>query len=237
MAREDEERREMGSLAESVGVPNVEEPHCAVVMLLDTSTSMAGGKLDQLNRALKDFWDAVLKDPIAAKRIDAAIVSFGGDPTVVQDFSCLEDREVPSLQAGGATPMGSAIEMAINLIENRKQMYRTQGVEYYRPWIVLITDGEPTDIQLGEPRWSEIVHKVRSGVELKQFVFLAVVVAPGNLELMREISHPERPALRLDGYKFSELFLWLSRSLGKVAKSRVGDQIQLDPISKWAELD
>ena len=39
--------------------------------------------------------------------------------------------------------MGSAIHKALDMIQARKAPYRAHGVTYYRPWVFMITDGEP----------------------------------------------------------------------------------------------
>ena len=41
--------------------------------------------------------------------------------------------------------MGEAITKGLSLIDNQRQSYRKAGVSSYKPWIVLLTDGEPND--------------------------------------------------------------------------------------------
>jgi uncharacterized protein YegL len=41
--------------------------------------------------------------------------------------------------------MGAGIEKALDMIEARNAIYRASGVAYYRPWLLIITDGAPTD--------------------------------------------------------------------------------------------
>jgi hypothetical protein len=54
--------------------------------------------------------------------------------------------------------MGSAIDLTLDLIESRKQTYKANGTPYFRPWIFLVTDGEPTDGN----RWQEAARRVQS---------------------------------------------------------------------------
>lgn len=121
------------------------EPRCPCVLVLDTSGSMAGLAMDQLNQALKQFVREVSTDSLAAKRLELAVVSCGGDVRVAHDFATVNQFVPPILMAGGDTPLGAAIERGLELIENRKRNYRLGGVSYYRPWLIVLTDGEPTD--------------------------------------------------------------------------------------------
>lgn len=69
---------------------------------------------------------------------------------LVQDFVPVEKLDVDYVSGllipGGLTPMGHALLKAVEAVERRKQQYKEQGINYYRPWIWLITDGYPTDI-------------------------------------------------------------------------------------------
>ena len=140
----------MAKLSEMVEIANPKQPHCATVLLLDISGSMDGSKLKQLNDGLRSFKDDIFAEPmshpgdeLAKKRVDLAMVTFSSDVKVIQDFTNMDAFEPPTLQAGGTTAMGEGIRKAIELIERRKSEYKAQGTDYYRPWILLITDGEP----------------------------------------------------------------------------------------------
>ena len=123
------------------------ETRCPCVLLLDTSGSMDGEKITALNRGLKTFQRALQRDELAAQRVEVGIVTFG-PVHVAQEFMSAQQFEAPSLIAQHATPMGQAVEKAIQMIEERKKSYQANGIGYYRPWVFLITDGEPTDCLL-----------------------------------------------------------------------------------------
>ena len=78
--------------------------------------------------------------------------------------------------------MGEAISLAINMVDERKNSYREHGIAYYRPWIFLITDGEPND------HWKPVISRVKAGEEQKAFSFFAVGVEGARMEVLEEIS-------------------------------------------------
>lgn len=204
------------------------EPRCPCLLLLDNSGSMAGRRISELNAGLSSFREELNADSLAAKRVEVAIVSFG-PVTVVNDFTTVDTFQPPILAPHGDTPMGSAIVQALDMVEQRKNDYRTFGISYYRPWIFMITDGGPTD------SWSEAAARVREGENAKKLMFFAVGVEGANFEILRKIS--VREPLKLQGLKFRELFSWLSNSLASVSRSQPDDTPALqNPASPsgWA---
>jgi uncharacterized protein YegL len=196
------------------------EPRVPCVLLLDVSGSMAGEPISQLNEGLQVYREQLLEDAIAAKRVEAAVVTFGGKVDIVCPFHTAGEFHPPALEPNGDTPMGEAIQLAISLVEDRKKTYRENGIMYYRPWIFLITDGAPTD------EWNEAARKVRDGEQKKSFSFFAVGVEGANMEVLGEIT--SRQPLKLRGLNFRELFTWLSNSQQAVSRSSVGDEVPLE---------
>jgi uncharacterized protein YegL len=215
-------------LQEEIEIANPQQPHVATVLLLDTSGSMTdGNKINQLNEGLKIFKEEVSNDDLARKRVDLAVITFGDDANVICDFSSIEGFKLPRLKARGLTPIGDAILRAIELVEERKGMYKANGADYFRPWIFMVTDGAPTDMQLGDSMWNDVIKKVHDGETNKKFSFFAVGVEPANMELLKQIAPPNREPVKLNQAKFKEMFLWLSKSQIRVSASKVGDQAEL----------
>jgi uncharacterized protein YegL len=202
------------------------EPRCPCVLLLDTSGSMKGERIDALNAGLQTFREELLKDPLARRRVEVAVITFGGAVRVVQDFVTVEDFRPPPLQAAGLTPMGTAIQQAIDLLDVRKGQYKTNGVAYYRPWIFLITDGAPEGE--ADEVIAQMARRIREEEAARRLAFFAVAVEGADIGQLTALS-PRHP-VKLRGLCFVELFVWLSRSTQQVAHSRVGDQVALPPV-------
>jgi len=221
-------------LSELVPVIHPEEPHCAIVLLLDTSESMKGAKNADLEEGIRNFKTSVCGvdgeggDPLARKRVDLSIMIFSSSVTVMQDFAPVDDFQPTPLTASGSTAMGAAIERALDSIEERKLAYQEMGVDYHRPWVVLITDGEPNDMQQGDAKWNQIKHQLRDGEAKKKFAFFTVAVEGANMEALRDLVPASRPPVMMRPGMFSPLFEWLSRSLSSVSASRVGEPLQLE---------
>jgi uncharacterized protein YegL len=214
-----------------VGLPEfVENPEnrCPVILLLDTSGSMLGQPIEELNGGLAAFKQDVLKDTQASLCVEVAIVAFG-PVRLAQDFVTIDNFTPPKLEANGVTPMGEAIEFALNLLEKRKQTYKDNGVLYYRPWVFLITDGVPTD------HWQSAAQRVREAEAQRRLLFFGVGVQGANINLLKQIAPPERPPVMLNGLDFRDLFVWLSTSMKRVSTSKIGEAIALPPIG-WGQI-
>jgi uncharacterized protein YegL len=205
------------------------EPRCPCILLLDTSGSMNGKPIAELNAGLRTFKEELTSDTLAAQRVEVAVVTFG-PVRVVSEFQTADVFQPPTLTPTGDTPMGAAIAEGLDMLEARKQAYKQSGISYYRPWVFLITDGSPTD------SWQEAARRVQEGDNdhRKAFSFFSVGVQGADLSTLAQICSPNRPPLKLSGLSFRELFSWLSTSLGGVSRSQPGQLVALPAPTGWS---
>lgn len=203
------------------------EPRCACLLLLDTSGSMGGAPIRELNAGLQAFKEELSHDALAMKRVEIAVVTFG--PVKVEsDFQTVDVWQPPHLTASGATPMGEAITRGLEMLRQRKDQYRANAIEVFRPWVFLMTDGGPTD------SWKQAAESVKAGEESKGFAFFAIGVEGADMGVLEQIS--VRAPVKMAGLKFKDMFAWLSSSLSSVSSSQPGTIVMLPPPSGWTEV-
>ena len=231
------------------------QQRCACVLVLDVSGSMgtivanagrdtgqtmqadgqtfrvvSGGttRMDLLNQGLQTLKGALIEDPLASQRVELAVVTFGDTVKVEQPFVTAAEFTPPALHpsSSGGTPMGKAILTAIELIEERKKMYKSHSVPYLRPWLFLISDGMPDD------DWSEAAKRIREYEDQKKLVFFAILTDGENVGVLSQLS--VRPVKRVDSVKYKELFEWLSATQKSMSQSAPGSELQVKlPAPGW----
>ena len=128
-----------------------------VILMLDRSGSMAGEKIATLNAAVNEMIESFKTAGQGEVEINLAIISFGGEgATCVRQLQPAKELESLCLNAEGWTPMGAALRMAKDMIED-KETIPSKG---YRPAVVLVSDGAPNDDWEGPMR--EFVSNGRS---------------------------------------------------------------------------
>ena len=231
---------------DSVEFADNPDPRCPCVLLLDTSGSMKGIPIAALNEGLQAFQKDIREDELAQRRTEICLVAFGNGGVQVLEhgtghmqsssdtgqltgtFVTAGEFEPPTLVADGYTPLGRAIHVGLDLLQQRKQQYRDYGHAYYRPWMFLVSDGQPTD------EWYEAAERVHTEVANDGLVFFVVGVPPeSDMEILSQIATPNHPPATLIDLKFSEMFVWLSRSQQRVSRSKIGEQVPMPPVSDW----
>jgi uncharacterized protein YegL len=192
---------------------------------------MGGRPIQALNDGIRTFREALENDTLASLRVDTAIVSFNSSVDLVQDFTTVEGLNTPELRAGGATSTASAVDFAIDLVEDRKDEYDEIGIPFYRPWIVLITDGASTD---GRQQMDDASVRVHQAEEGKHLAFFSIGVEGADMDELNRLG--PRVALPLDGLNFIELFKWLSDSMGRVSGSRTDEEVSLPAPEGWMKI-
>lgn len=200
------------------------------VLLIDSSGSMSGRPVDELNSGLRLLEEELKKDDISSQRVQLLVVTFGGYAKVVTDWTDAIDFSAPQITANGMSPMGEAVQFGLAKLEEQKVRYRLNGIAYNRPWMFLMTDGEPTD-----DNWQQAAVQCKEAQQAGKLDFFGIAIGK-NADLAKLAQFSTRNLARLDGLKFREMFIWLSRSTSSASKAAHGTSVELLPPADWMQV-
>lgn len=205
-------------------IANPDKPQAACVLLLDTSRSMRGAPIRALQNGLEGYRSFLAADEEAKLIVETCIITFSDEARVLHPFSSVDDLPHIDLAAGGWTAMGAALELGMQQIEERKAFYKEEGVDYYRPFLVLITDGAPTDLK-SQARFDEMAAKIQKGAFERKFTPLFFGTGNANFDKLKRLVGPSGTVAGIDGARFEEFFQWLSKSMSGLTNSKPGEKV------------
>jgi uncharacterized protein YegL len=207
-------------------------PRCPVVLLLDTSASMDGYPIQELNRGVKQFFEEIATDEIARFSVETSIITFGGAVDTAMDFTgCSGELNIPTFSASGYTPLGEALTLGLQNINHQRKIYQQNGIASYKPWVIILSDGMPND------DWQAAAEKAKSLADNGKIVYLGIGVGDDiDMNLFAQLLPANCPPKKLSGMKFVQFFKWLSDSLKSVSQSVPGQQVSMPTTSGWESI-
>jgi uncharacterized protein YegL len=194
------------------------------VLVLDTSGSMMGDdRIGQLNRALKSFEATIKKDGALRQQVVLSVIGFGSEVSILTDWVQADEFVAPVLVATGQTVLGQAMRRAHAAIEDLRVKLKAEGIAYTRPWIFLMSDGQPTDDD-----WKEAAEESRQRCESKRAAVWPFAVSGADAKALQSFARHDMDVYSLEGADFDAIFRWLTTSLGAVASS-TGTHLQIAP--------
>lgn len=200
-----------------------------IIYVVDTSGSMAGGRISSVNEAMHETVD-VLRDvsennPSAELKIGVLKFASNAEWITKDGFKFLEDYYWNDLQAGGLTDFGSALKELDQKLS--RSGFLDSPVGYKVPVIIFLSDGEPTDDWEGalskanaNNKWFKVATKIALAVEGADEDVLSKIV--GNREAVIPVDN-------MDTLK--KLIRVVSVTASMIgSKSRTGDDSQNEII-------
>jgi uncharacterized protein YegL len=198
---------------------------------MSTRTSSGKTRIQELNAGLIELERELKNDDTALSRVQICVVVVGGPSNSAElmlDWTDAINFRAFSIKADGGTPLAEGLEIGLDMVELAKANLKATGISYTRPWMMVISDGEPTSDQYV---WKRAIEKTRLAESNRKVEIFTIGVEGADLGKLNQISN--RPALMLSGMKFKELFVWLSESLSAVSRSRPGQEASLPNTDPW----
>ena len=211
-----------------------------ICFCLDTSGSMQGDPIKQLNMGLQNFMSSIKANDDTRSATDIAIITFGSSVDIVLPFGRIsKDKRLPDIQASTSlTPIGEGVLTALELLNARKLGYRELG---FQPWIVVITDGAP----MGPNAMANYKAAVAACNELERNDKLVVFnIGVGNAvdyDLLKQLSVKRPEPISVASAEFGKLFEFLGSSSSSVVSSGMNDDalynISTEPEGESVDVD
>ena len=214
-----------------------------ICFCLDTSGSMQGEPIRQLNMGLQNFLSSIKANDDTRSATDIAIITFGSSVDIVMPFGKIsKEKNLPEISASTSlTPIGEGVLTALELLNARKQGYRELGIKYFQPWIVVITDGAP----MGPNAMANYKTAVEACNELekndKLVVFNIGVGSAVDYDLLKQLSIKRPEPISVASAEFGKLFEFLGSSSSSVVSSGMADDalynISTEPEGESVDVD
>jgi uncharacterized protein YegL len=219
----------------TTGNVSVEERYAVFpfYLCLDVSASMAGAPIDSVNQQLPLLRASIGEDPAIAEVIRFGVVTFSDIAHTLLplcDLSLVE--AVPELTTQGRTSYAAAFYHLRQIIETDYHTSRSGGDRWYRPAVIFISDGRPTD---DTERWRSAHQRLTDPAWKRRPNILAFGFGdadPSVLAIVSE-SKPNRAFIAVEGAEPSkvvpELMSGLIQSIVSSSASVYTGEAQLIP--------
>lgn len=194
-----------------------------VHLLLDNSGSMVGEPIAEVNRAQKAFGSDIAKDRLLAESLLISVVTYSTDsnePFEVVVKAVEPSRfKPPTLRAETWTPQCKRlIEFLSRLAYERQTASKNRAIQ--ASWVFEFSDGLANDRELEADAKKAVATALDFGIQ----VYLFGVGPQADLDFLRYLSQPGRPAERLPEGGWADFFSWLHRSVSRASMSQSGDE-------------
>lgn len=221
--------------------PNNYQQKCMCILVLDVSGSMRKPvssdsperRIDRLQKGIETFYDDVKDQDIIKNMLEIGVITFDQEPKVVRKPHLLsKDNLVPQLaERGSTTETVAALEKAFEVINERKLFYNETGQTYYRPWLVLISDGKPSSSQ---DEIDRMAAKINNAVKKRQVNIIGVSIVDYKddenydaiFEAMDKLSGGHSKMIK--DFRLLPFFNWLSNSFTSLSRSQDEDGVGID---------
>ena len=164
-------------------------PHCPVILVLDTSHSMWGQGLTDMMASLKAFYKTIADLQFLNAQVDVAAVSMGDNLCMLEEFTALHSSDLPNrnIRPKGDTPIGAALELALEALQAQIRRYETAGISYVTPNLILLSDGKSTD------DFQDAVEHIRRSAESGKLICRAIALGQdADMEALASIAGRDR---------------------------------------------
>lgn len=176
-----------------------------VYLVLDTSGSMYGEPIEAVKNGVQTLISTLRSDPYALETAFISIITFNTNAQQVTSLTELASFQQPTIDAGGYTALGGALELLAQKIDAEVTKTTAEQKGDWKPLVFLMTDGEPTD---------DITHGLAEFRKRKTGMVVACAAGTGaNTNTLKQITENVVSLDTADSATIKAFFKWVSASI------------------------
>lgn len=189
-----------------------------VIFLIDTSYSMEGLGIQQVNNNMKEYIDALKDDSDTKDSVQLTIITFSDSAETVIKFKPISDVDAPILKEQDSTDLAKGIAEVIRVVQEEADFIKS---ECKRPLLVFMSDGNAT---CSESEWRSEINRLNNDFILSRAIRVALgagnEIKDSTLEAFILNKETDRAARIADMHNLSEFFKYLRTITKEIAAGK-----------------
>jgi uncharacterized protein YegL len=193
-----------------------------VYLLLDCSGSMAGEPIEAVRQGVRALVSDLRGDPMALENAFLSVITFSSGAQQVCPLTELLTFQEPTLNAGGTTALGEALNLLQQCIDREVRKSSPTQKGDWKPLIFLMTDGQPTD------RWEDAADRIK---DARPGNVIACAAGPAaDASMLKRVTKNVVELKSLQPEQLKAFFKWVSSSI-KTASQKIDQAPAADAAS------
>ena len=184
-------------------------------------------RFDELKSGMRELLDIILRDDAMRDSVELCVVGFNNEAVTLWDYSTVDSFDINKInpKLGKSSDLGKGIMYALDRCEERKASYKAFHLDYYQPWLVVMTDGKPWGDE-AKANYEEAVRRVQTMQKENKLTAIAVLCG-GDRDIASVEQARDQEAVAIlqrlsdtkvnnfSGGGYRELFRWIGKSMSQ----------------------
>lgn len=213
-------------------------PRIPICLCIDLSRSMLHyNRIGLIKEGILNLYTELKQDFQISNSAEIAIITFNNEAEILEDFETVSKKNMPIFNVSGNTALGKGVNLSLDILEQRKELYKENGIDYYQPWLIIFTDGA----SYGEPK--HILNQAQDRAfrleYSKKLVVIPISVGDqAKRDELERFTSQRNSVVSVEGAQFQKFFKFISQSVYQIVQSSGKAKIDLDlkQTIDWGEL-